>query len=65
MLKLGQGAMLQLVWLYERYNVSNAGGGMTKCTADHFGRDAGKDKTHLLGDLIQVSDLKMPEESQK
>ena len=41
MLRLGQDAMLQLLWLYERYNVPNAGGGMTKCAVDHFGRDMG------------------------
>lgn len=41
MARLGQEASLQLIWLYERYNVPNAGGGMTKCGADHFGRDLG------------------------
>lgn len=41
MAKLGQEATLQLLWLYERYSVPNAGNGMTKCSADHFGRDMG------------------------
>lgn len=41
MLRFGQDATLQLLWLYERYSVPNAGGGLTKCRADHFGRDMG------------------------
>lgn len=43
MLRLGQEATLEMLWLYERYSVPNAGrGGMTKCQADHFGRDRGR-----------------------
>lgn len=34
---------MELLWLYERYNVPNASGGMTKCRVDHFGRDVGKE----------------------
>ncbi|CAM9548813.1 unnamed protein product, partial [Pylaiella littoralis] len=65
MRSLGQDAMLQLLWLYERYNVPNAGGGMTKCTTDHFGRDMGIDKVEEIfgmteGDkkdfLLQLAD---------
>ncbi|CAM9128819.1 unnamed protein product [Ectocarpus fasciculatus] len=53
MLSLGQDAMLQLLWLYERYNVANAGGGMTKCAMDHFGRDMGVNKVDELFDMSQ------------
>eukprot|EP00903_Cladosiphon_okamuranus_P013821 g12863.t1 len=54
MLKLGQDAMLQLLWLYERYNVPNAGGGMTKCAMDHFGRDMGAGKVEEIFGLAEV-----------
>ncbi|CAM9130207.1 unnamed protein product [Ectocarpus sp. 4 AP-2014] len=53
MLSLGQDAMLQLLWLYERYNVANAGGGMTKCAKDHFGQDMGVNKVDELFDMSQ------------
>ncbi|CAM9415934.1 unnamed protein product, partial [Choristocarpus tenellus] len=47
--RLGTRPSLQLLWLYERYNVPNAGGGgMTKCQADHLGRDLGKGKINEL-----------------
>lgn len=47
MLKLGRDATLQLLWLYERYNIPNAGGRMTKCAMDHFGRDMGETRVRV------------------
>lgn len=42
MLRLGQEAILQYLWLYERYEVpSGESGGMTKCEESHFGQDKG------------------------
>ncbi|CAM9173603.1 unnamed protein product, partial [Hapterophycus canaliculatus] len=58
MLKLGQDATLQLLWLYERYNIPNAGGGMTKCAMDHFGRDMGEGRmAEVFGMAIEDKEV--------
>ncbi|CAM9637882.1 unnamed protein product [Ascophyllum nodosum] len=56
---LGQDAALQLLWLYERYGVPTAGGSMTKCACDHFGRDLGK-MGHLFASLVIEEIIDMP-----
>ncbi|CAN0385480.1 unnamed protein product [Discosporangium mesarthrocarpum] len=50
--RLGLEPALQLLWLYERYSIASAGGGVTKCEADHFGRNLGEGE--VVGDILSL-----------